>query len=721
MSSLRILLADDHELVRRGLRSLLALQPEWEICGEAVDGREAVDKAKELEPGLILLDVSMPRLSGLDAARLIRQENPKIEILFLSCHDSPGVVRAALDTGARGYVLKSELAEHLLAAVEAVSQHKPAFSPSLQGVTHAATPSIAPISGSEAESLRISKAAGPKGGPCATTKEFVAQRSQGNAAVFSGETGEGRSVENDSALPDIHESRQAEKALNEEQFHVLADSISQLAWMADRDGWIFWYNQRWYDYTGTTLEEMQGWGWQKVHHPDHLARVVERVTRSWETGEIWEDTFPLRGKDGNYRWFLSRALPVKDREGQVVRWFGTNTDVTEQRRTEGVLREHDRRLRAAFSLTYAFVLLLRPDGTVLEANRAALQGTGFARDEVIGRKLWEPWWSQLPKETEMLKAGLAKAVRGEMAHGSCYYCLHDGTKRYADCTLDPVKDESGHVVMIVATGLDVTEQRELRAQLEERVMQRTSELQEAERSLRELTAHLQTAQDEQGRRIARELHDSAGQSLTALSLNLALMDHKLAQNSPEAARLIKDSRQIMGELSKELRTISYLFHPPMLDEAGLDQALRHYVDGFAERSGIAVQLEIPPKLSRLPRDTEIIVFRIVQECLTNIHRHSESSSALVRITRDPQTVTLEVQDRGKGMAAAKGPVSGPAKPGVGILGMRERMRQLRGHLEIQSGAGGTTVRATFPFQSPSVSTPAVRSTQTASENPAQPA
>jgi PAS domain S-box-containing protein len=128
----------------------------------------------------------------------------------------------------------------------------------------------------------------------------------------------------------------AEAALKESEarFHLLADSIPQLAWMAHPDGWIFWYNQRWYDYTGTTLEEMEGWGWRQIHHPDHIDRVVARIQRSWETGEPWEDTFPLKGRDGSWRWFLSRALPVHDAEGCVARWFGTNTDITELREAE---------------------------------------------------------------------------------------------------------------------------------------------------------------------------------------------------------------------------------------------------------------------------------------------------------------------------------------------------------------------------------------------------
>jgi len=138
------------------------------------------------------------------------------------------------------------------------------------------------------------------------------------------------------------EQQRADETVQEQQFHILVNSISQLAWMADCEGNHFWYNDRWYEYTGTTLEEMQGWGWRKVHHPDEIDRVVEHFKQAVATGQPWEDTFPLRSKTGEYRWFLSRALPIFDSEGKVVRWFGTNTDITEQRELERTLREgHD--------------------------------------------------------------------------------------------------------------------------------------------------------------------------------------------------------------------------------------------------------------------------------------------------------------------------------------------------------------------------------------------
>ena len=139
---------------------------------------------------------------------------------------------------------------------------------------------------------------------------------------------------------EITERKRAEAALaaSEARFRELADNMSQLAWTADARGSTYWYNKRWHDYTGTTLEEIQGWGWQKTHHPDHVERVVNRLRQCFETGSPWEDTFPLRGRDGSYRWFLSRALPIRNEVGDLVRWFGTLTDVTEQIEAEKALR-----------------------------------------------------------------------------------------------------------------------------------------------------------------------------------------------------------------------------------------------------------------------------------------------------------------------------------------------------------------------------------------------
>ena len=144
-----------------------------------------------------------------------------------------------------------------------------------------------------------------------------------------------------------------------DQFTALANNIPQMTWLADESGYIYWYNQRWYDYTGTTLEHMQGWGWRDVHHPDHVDRVVERIQRSWDTGEVWEDTFPLRRKDGVFRWFLSRAAPLKDESGEIVLWCGSNTDITEELESREhialLMREVNHRSRNMLAVMQAMI------------------------------------------------------------------------------------------------------------------------------------------------------------------------------------------------------------------------------------------------------------------------------------------------------------------------------------------------------------------------------
>lgn len=234
--------------------------------------------------------------------------------------------------------------------------------------------------------------------------------------------------------------------------------------------------------------------------------------------------------------------------------------------------------------------------------------------------------------------------------------------------------------------------------LEERLGERTAELDIANQGLGDLTARLLQLQDEERRRIARELHDSAGQSLMALALNLSNLGTEI-ERLAKSAKTVSDSVVLVNDMSRDIRTISYLLHPPLLDEAGLASALRWYIQGFTERSGIKVDLELPEDFDRLPRDMETAIFRLVQECLTNIHRHAESPSATIGIIHSNGEVRLEVQDHGKGIPPDKQlELVSAGTPGVGIRGMRERLRQLGGTLEINSdGYGrGTLVVVRLP-------------------------
>jgi signal transduction histidine kinase len=220
-------------------------------------------------------------------------------------------------------------------------------------------------------------------------------------------------------------------------------------------------------------------------------------------------------------------------------------------------------------------------------------------------------------------------------------------------------------------------------------------------NLRELSGRLQQIRDEERRQIARELHDSVGQLLAALGMNNAVVQSQSHKLDSAGARAVSENAAMVEQISSEIRTISHLLHPPLLDVAGLASALRWYVDGFSERSKIRVDVEIPEEFGRLSDEMEIAIFRMVQECLTNIHRHSGGTSAAIRVYEENHRVLIEVQDQGKGIPLEKQlELSSSGRTGVGFRGMRERLRQLGGTLEIRSDGAGTVVSATLPLRNP---------------------
>jgi PAS domain S-box-containing protein len=329
---------------------------------------------------------------------------------------------------------------------------------------------------------------------------------------------------------------------------------------------------------------------------------------------------------------------------------------------------------------------LDPDGTVLYANASFAGILGALLEDIIGTPLQKHF--TLP-EQEKLEAlignGLQRETRGEVR-----IARSESQWRLVRLSLSPVHDFGIRTICVIAT--DMTE-----------LSGANEALKASEDTLRNLSGRLLRLQDEERRRISRDLHDVTGQKLALLSMDLSgILKNKDVAKSEEVNRLLVESIGLSNEVNKEIRTLSYLLHPPLLDELGLSSAVEWFTQGFENRTGIHVSVDVPSNFVRLAPDAEVALFRIVQESLANVHRYSGSATAFVRARSDSGEVRLEIGDFGKGMGEE------PIKPnraslaplGVGIQGMKERVRQLSGTLEITSRPGkGTLVTAILPITS----------------------
>jgi PAS domain S-box-containing protein len=648
---LRILIVDDHDGVRQGVRSLLSTHPGWQVCGEASNGIEAVEKAKSLRPDIVLMDISMPRMDGLKATTIIRQEVPESDVFIISQNDPTLMLSNAAKMGARGYIAKSNLVRDLFPALE--------------------------------------KAESDRGGT------------------------------------DLQQAQ--ETTLRFEQEHLReSEERLRLAQRVALVGTFEWNIKTGVNRWTPELEAMYGLppggfpgtqaAWEQLVHPEDREAAVSNIERAIKEGSFegeWRVIWP----NGSVRWLLGRAWIFKDHSGEPERLIGVNIDVTDRKQDEQTLRESEERFRAIVETTPECVKLVAGDGTLLHMNPSGLTMVGAdCAEMVVGRNVYDLIATH---DRERFRAFNERICSGE--RGSLQFDIVglQGVTRHMETHAAPLRMSGGNVVQLAVTS-DITErtraEEELRRGeerlrivadgLETQVQLRTQELEERNakvlqqsEQLRELSNRLLQTQDDERRHIARELHDSAGQTVAILGMNLASLGQQVEDNAA-LGKVVADCQNLVQELSKELRTTSYLLHPPLLDESGLSEAIRWYIQGLTERSDLSIGLAISENFGRLPRDIELTLFRIAQECLTNIHRHSGSKTAVIRLSQSAGNVSLEIQDDGMGIPAEKQARIQLQGSGVGITGMRERVRHFKGAMDIESSDSGTKVSVLLPVTIP---------------------
>jgi len=414
-------------------------------------------------------------------------------------------------------------------------------------------------------------------------------------------------------------------------------------------------------------------------HPEDQAPVWAEIRRVLDTKEPYRQEYRLRSKDGRYLLVRDQGYFYVNDGGKLIRMVGFISDITDQRRAEEELRASEQRFRNSFAHSATGILLVDLNGRFVETNRAYSEITGYTQTELESLTFLD---ITHPEDVDRCVRVFRQMLDGEIASYLIEkrYVRKDGGvvwARVSSTLLRDVKNNPSHAVVIVE---DITERKRV------------------EEQVGTLSRRLLHVQDEERRRLARELHDSTAQSIAAMCLNLGVLSESANLLDQPAQKALTDCLEIGEQCIRELRTFSYLLHPPVLDDMGLSSALKWYVEGFVHRSRIEVALDIAPELGRLSRDLELTLFRVVQESLTNIHRHSGSRSAVIRIVRDPHEVFLQVRDYGCGIAGASSNGNGTMpQAGVGIAGMRERARQVGGYLRIHSRPGRTEVELRAPI------------------------
>jgi PAS domain S-box-containing protein len=944
---MRILVVDDHELVRKGICSLLASDPRLTVCGEAMDGREAVQKTKELHPDVVIMDISMPNMNGIEATRAIKSSDSDAEIVIVSQHSAPEMVRQAFNAGARGYVVKSSISRDLLEAIGKVAHQEPfvkvdghtdqksnldaqeilkrsgefenalrkseerfrsAMNNMAEGlymvdnhglatyvnpsaeemfgwsaaellgkkahdIIHHKRPDGSPFPASECPGLQVLEqgielrehedvfirkdgsffpvvlSASPmKSGSIVTgvvvsfrddtkrreadaalrrevaamnTLQEVSTRlgkdldlrelvemsldaaialtgaQRGNVQLLDSKSGSlrifvqrgfqrafldffdsvcddassacgaamqagkrivvedvrtspvfagtpalqimlaanSRAVQstplvtrsgrlvgmlsthfdaphrvapNEIQLLDVLARQTADSIERFESKNQLRQTSAQLQLVTDsmavamthcsRDLRYLWINPRYASWIDRPAEEVVGHSIVEVlgtEATEKLRPYIEKVLG----GEPASYEEQLNFKGIGHRWISASYVPTFDSAGRADGWVACIFDVTDRKQKQAEIARQARLLDFSFNA----VLVFDPAGPITYWNKGAEELYGWTREEAVGQMSHTLLRTEFP---EPLGTILARLRRDERWQGELIHSRKDGSRLTVLSRWQLTRDSETNSESIMEINIDITKTKEAERQLqlsvqtlEARIAERTQQLQTASEKLRELSVKLLQTQDEERRRIARELHDGVGQLLAAMSMNISLLDTERSKLSPESVKAVDANLKLIEDAGQEIRTMSHLLHPPLLDEVGLDSALRWYVDGFAERSKISVDLQLSPGFSKgLPRDFALSLFRIVQECLTNIHRHSGSLSAFVAVERSANQITLTVNDQGRGIAPdLQSRIASGESSGVGFRGMRERIRQFGGRLEVSSDENGTRVLTILPF------------------------
>lgn len=487
------------------------------------------------------------------------------------------------------------------------------------------------------------------------------------------------------------------------QFRLFVEGVLDYAiFMLDTEGCVATWNRGAERIKGYKASEIIGKHFS-IFYPEE---DIQSEKPKWELevaqniGRFEDEGWRVR-KDGSKFWADVIITAIRDKRGRLLGYGKVTRDFTDRKRHEENLARSEElfRLLVEGAADYA-IFMMSPEGRITTWNEGAERIKGYKASEIIGRH----YSTFFPEED--VKAGkpqkiLELAARERRTEQEGWRVRKDGSRFWVNAIVTAIRNESGELLGFSKITRDMTEKMRHEEALKNEIAERQKaqdELRRSEESLRRLSVNLLRTQDEERRRIGREMHDSLGQYLSALKIKLGILRVKEGNLTPEAVRQFEECNNLLEECVKEVRTISYLLYPPMLEEMGLKSAIAWYLDGFSQRSGIRTNFEVAQNFGRVSRDVELAIFRVLQESLTNAHKHSGSNMVDIKIARANGCIDLEVRDYGKGLPQTVLSHSGPKSMGVGLRGMNERMVQMGGTLQIRNADPGAMVHAKVPAQ-----------------------
>ena len=470
---------------------------------------------------------------------------------------------------------------------------------------------------------------------------------------------------------DITERKRVEGRLRE--YEKAVEGVEEMIAVVDRNYRLLLANRAYAQFRNIERDQLLGRLLPEVIDKEFFERVVKEKLDECFRGKIVKYELRHNYPGIGHRDLLVSYFPIQGTSG-VDRAVCVLRDITERKRVEERLREYEKAVEGVEEL----IVVVDRNYRYLLANRAYAQIRNLKQEQVVGRLVPEVVNKDFFER--FVKEKLDASFRGKIVRFELRYSYPEIGERDLFVSYFPIHGIDG-VDRVVCITRDITDQKRV------------------EEEFKRLSGQLLLSQDEERRRIARDLHDATGQDLVALATMLGRLRAFLPSKDRKSRRFLSECKTLANECIREVRTLSYVLHPPVLDQEGLEDAIRDYALGFAIRSGIQVELELSPRLERLSREVELSLFRVVQESLTNVQRHSGSRQARIRIQCDSD-LTLEISDDGPEASACvpRGNEKPRFKFGVGIPSMRERVNLIGGRLDIDSTNKGTTIRVRIPLQ-----------------------